>query len=380
MESKPTDQSKPEQSPGAQSPPKGAPAATSTPPPASGGGGSAPKNDGKPAEGATKVIKADPNQQSSWQTHSFNTDGSGKPLGPPKKGWWHNHLLVGGIAAAAILLVAGGALLFIRQKATPAAINKDTSIDLQNVGENILKGINTIAGNDSKQTLNISANSVFQNAATVEKTLNVKGTIEAQDAVNVYRDLNVAGAANLNTLNLRSNATVAGTTALQGNVEAKNQLTVRGALNVTNSAIITGNLNVSGNIITPGTITAQKLNVVDLAYSGTFTIIGHITSAGSNPTVAANVAAGGGSARTDGNDTAGTVVITTGGSPIAGQMATITFKKPYGSTPKVLLSPVGSTSAHIEYYSTRTTTYFTINCGVAPLPNNTYTYDYMIIE
>ncbi len=365
---------KPTQSPGATPPPGSAPA----PAP-----GATPPTEPPPGkDGPAKTIKAADEKNLGWKTHNFNKDVDGTPIAPHKTHWFQNKWAIGGIGALSIIVIASVSVLMIKKPVAPASAAKDTAIDLQGVGENILNGLNNIAGgSNAKQTLNISANTNFKNTATVEKTLTTKDTIEAQKDINAFANLNVAGAANLNSLTLRQNFQVAGTASLQGNVEARGQLAVRGVLTVSSGANIAGNLSATGGISAGGPISTPQLVAGRVNYTESLTLSGHLITGGNTPTSQTDIAAGvGGSVTVSGNDTAGTVVITTGTGAPAGVLCKINFRRSFATVPKVLLTPVGRMGAKLEYSVARAAGFFTIETNNAPEPSKQYAYDYFVVE
>ncbi len=353
-------------------------------------------NDTSPSEPTSSpaVISGTDEKNLGWKAHDFNTSVTGQPLPSKTKMWFQDRRVIAGIGLLLVVAIAAGSVLFIKKPIRTAAA-KDTSLDLQGLSNNLLNGLNNVAGgSNQQQTLNIAAGTNFKNTATVDKkfttkdTFEARSTIEANGDINAFKDLNVAGAANFNTLNLRSNFSIAGTSTIQGNIDAKGQLSVGGPLNVNGAfaakegASIGGNLSVTGGISAGGPISGTKLTVTDLSFNGTLTLAGHIASAGATPGATTDVGAGGtgSSVRVSGNDTAGTVVITTGNRPAIGVLARVDFKKSFTTVPKVLLTPVGGQSAKIEYYVGKSSNFFTIETNTTAQAGKQYAYDYFVIE
>lgn len=116
-----------------------------------------------------------------------------------------------------------------------------------------------------------------------------------------------------------------------------------------------------------------------------YRIAGHIESAtiyDAAPTIAAGAAAGTGPTVTvSGTDLAGTVNVTTGTSTTTGTLATVTFARPYGSAPKVILEPSSSAAGAnvLARYVSSTTTTFVISAGVAPTASVAHSWHYHVI-
>jgi hypothetical protein len=139
----------------------------------------------------------------------------------------------------------------------------------------------------------------------------------------------------------------------------------------------------SGNVGIGTSSPNATLEVVgSINATSNITVAGHIISSGATPTITAGSGAGTSpTVSISGNDITGTISITTGTSPAASTLATITFSTAYGTAPNVLLTPVGSVSASIQYnLGSSSTTNFTLNTGTAPAASTTYTYKYFVIQ
>jgi hypothetical protein len=149
--------------------------------------------------------------------------------------------------------------------------------------------------------------------------------------------LNVNGDGTLSNLNLRSDLIVAGATRLQGTTTFSQLVTINNGLNV------------AGNLAVGGTLAIGNFS------TGNITITGHVVTNGAAASVSGGVC---GSATNSGNDSSGTIFIPLGsGSCGNGNIASLTFRSAYGSTPQVVISPVrvagGSTiPAGVTFYVT----------------------------
>lgn len=242
----------------------------------------------------------------------------------------------------ALLALIGGGYMIAKKPAGKPAVSQIT-INTQSLDKGTLTKLTTQAGDNSKQQLVISPDTVFKN------------TVQIHDAVDTDKGLNVGG--NLN---------VKGSTTLQG------------------PAILDGNLAVRGSLSVSGALTAPSLNVGSLGLatlnaSGNINFGGHLVPGGAVPTVKPSAGASGGTVSISGNDTAGTITITIGNdSPLAGEMAIINFHSPFTTTPKVQLTPINSAAAGLNYFATRTPNFFTINSASTPASAGSYVFDYLI--
>lgn len=328
-----------------------------------------------------KVIGADPNLKTGWKTHLISTIADGTPGAPHKLSRWHwlrNYWMVGG--GALLLLAAITGVVLVAVKKPQPKNSQDSTIELQNVGNEILKSLQSSNYlGDGKQTLAITAASIFKNTATFEQDVNFRGDVNTFNVINALGGLNVTGASSFERLIARSDLEVAGSGRIQGNMEVGRQLTARSGLAVSGPSTINGDLSVTGNHSVSGALSAGTVNVTNIIVSGD-TRIGHLATSGSTPSASAGVASGGGSARVSGNDTAGTVVIDTAGAGPAGILATVTFRRGFGTIPKVIMTPVGTNSGRLQIYTSRTNSFFTVGTNTPTVGGTSYAYDYIVIE
>lgn len=135
-------------------------------------------------------------------------------------------------------------------------------------------------------------------------------------------------------------------------------------------------LNVSGMATLGGLVVSG-----DATIAGDLTVNGHLVSGGDTPTAVAEAAAGTGATVTvSGNDTAGTITIVTGSAPTPGDLAKITFKKPYTSVPRVNLTPTSAAAAGLEYFYEATPTDMRVKANSTPTAQKTYIYTYFVIQ
>ncbi len=345
-------------------------------PPGSGDATPAPEKDKDGNE--IKVVSADKGIGFNRQSHA--TPSYGGPV-KKKKSAFARPIIMGPLA---LILVAGlgvGTVLFLK-KPVSKVIQDTTGINLQSLGGDQLGKIQAGAAGNPNQTLTINPPTNFKNGATIGGALTVQGATTSKGIINALGGLNVSGAVTFDTITSRGGINVAGSSNLQGDVNINSLLTVRQSLNVLGSGNIGGGLSVGGSLSVTGALTAASLQLRDFTVTNSFTVEAHIVTAGDKPTIAAETAfaGSGATASVEGNDVTGTIIINTGNGPAIGNLATLTFRKSYGSVPKVLLTPVGSSSSTLRYYTAKTPANFVFFTSNAPLANTTYSYDYFVIQ
>lgn len=256
-------------------------------------------------------------------------------------------LKAGAGAIIAIILLAGLTLVIL------ATRKKETSITIntQNLDNGTLNQLTDAAGGEARQQLTISPETLFkesviiQGSAEVQQDLTVKGLTELQGAVTVEEDAT-----------LRSGLTVGGSTAIGGNLS------------------VTGSITAAS--LSVGTISISTVNVAsDVSFGG------HLIPNGAAPSARPSVAASGGNVTVSGNDTAGTIVINVGsGATLSGELAIITFNKAFNATPKVQLTPINTAASSLNYYATRSASFFTINTSTSPTNGTSYVFDYLVTQ
>lgn len=251
-------------------------------------------------------------------------------------------LVTTAIVLLAIALLFGVAQLRPDQKPAPTPI----TIQTQSLDVGTLNRLKTETGaEDTKETLIITPDSIFQNTLVVQK------------AVTTEDDLTVGG-----------RLTVRGTTTLQQAVTINSNLAIR------------GNLSIGGALSAPA-LNIGTLNSTDIKAGGNVEFGGHLIPSGGVPTARASVAAGGGNVTVSGSDTAGTVTITMGNSPIGpGELAIITFRTRFSTTVKVQLTPVNGAAANLNYYTSRNAGFFTIETASPPAAGASYVFDYLVTQ
>lgn len=230
----------------------------------------------------------------------------------------------------------------------------------------------------SQSTLEQLAN----NDATVgsnKSILNVESSAVFAGQVLVKQDLQVAGNLQIGGTVALSNITVAGTSQL-GQVSVSKNLAVTGDTAVQGSSTIAKSLQVSSSGTFGGPLSAPQIITSSLQLNGDLVLTHHITIGGSTPNRTDGSALGnGGSASVSGSDTAGSVTINTGGGPPAGCFMTVSFTSSFGSTPYVVVSPIGSAAGGLSYYVNVSTTDFSICDASTPPAGASFSFDYFVV-
>jgi len=294
-----------------------------------------------------------------------NGDLSQQPVPkPPKQGGHHvwQRVNVYVLLFILLLIIATGVIAAFVIKDKKAATPK-SSTSSQGLSQSTLQQLaNTdVSVGTSSQTLNVASNAVFAGSVLIRSNLDVAGTVAIGGNLTLP-GITVSGASQLGQVNATGIA-VSGVETVQGVLTAKN------------------GLNVTGNSTFSGSVSAAALVTSNLTISGNLNLTHHITAGGAIPSLAKGTAVGGGgSASVSGSDTSGTVIINTGSSPPAGCFATITFSQAFSATPHVVITPIGSGAAGLQYYVNRSTTNFSICALNAADATQTFGFDYIVLD
>ena len=260
-----------------------------------------------------------------------------------------------------LLIIAGiiAAAVYLSSKKT-----SDNNVPTQTLTQDALKQLATsdVTVGQPKQTLSVQSNAIFAGKVLVRDSLEVAGTIQVGGSLNVP-GITVSGNSIFEQIQINKGLSVAGDTSIQG------QLT------------IAKNLAVGGGATFGGAISAPAVNVNSLQLNGNLTLTKHIAAGGSTPNRSNGDALGsGGTSAVSGSDIAGSVNVNTGSSPGAGCFLTVNFTTKYNSTPRVIITPVGSAAASLAYYTNRTTSSFSICAANIPPANASFGFDYFVVE
>ncbi len=260
------------------------------------------------------------------------------------------------------LLVIAGVITFIAYLQSKKASPKATT-QTQELTPEALKDLSgqEIKVGDPKSLLSIESNAVFSGAVLVRGGLDVAGPIKVGGALSLP-GLTVSGTSQFDSIQLNT-MTIANDASVQG------QLTVQKGL------IVSG----PGNFAGP--LSAPSINIDRLNLSGDIQLNRHIDAGGGVPGISSGTGVGGGgTVSISGTDTAGTVTVNVGSGAPAGVLANITFTNAFGGTPHVVITPVGSGAAGLNYYlSSRTTAGFSISTTNAASPGS-FSFDYVAID
>ncbi|HSW66178.1 MAG TPA: hypothetical protein VLI54_03510 [Bacillota bacterium] len=237
-----------------------------------------------------------------------------------------------------------------------------TNIATQGLSQSDLRQLATtdVTVGSPKQVLTVQANAVFSGGVLVRSNLEVAGALRVGGSLSLS-DIAVSGLAQL------------------GDTQVNN-LTVGGTLNLSGALNIKNGLSVSGSTNFAGSLTATAVTTGALQLNGDLNLTHHVIAGGTIPGISKGTAVGGGgTVSLSGSDTSGSITINTGGSPPAGCFASITFSQKFTSTPHIVLTPIGSGAAGLQYYVTRSTTGFDI-CSANSAPGGqTFGFDYIAL-
>jgi|AntRauTorckE6833_2_1112554.scaffolds.fasta_scaffold00029_41 hypothetical protein len=213
------------------------------------------------------------------------------------------------------------------------------------------------------EILTISPNAEFKNNVEVEKSLEIVGDLTVLGQINWSNSSGGGGDGSVGSGELLQSAQITGDFTVGGNSQFDGVITANGGLNVN------GETNLSSLIASSATV------------NGDLRINRHLVSGGGSVSGSSGGAVGsGGTINVSGDDVAGTVRVNTGGSAPAGRLVTVNFRSNYGGTPTIMITPVGSGSAAVDYYVERNTSSFSIY-SLSDTPDNTQLqFDYLVIQ
>jgi cytoskeletal protein CcmA (bactofilin family) len=243
-----------------------------------------------------------------------------------------------------------------RQAASPEEVTGQT---LSPDDINQLQG-NDIKIGDVKQTLNIESNAVFAGKILVQGGTDIAGSLKISGDTSLA-DLSVSGSGTFQQV--QSNEL-----AISGNAGIQGQLTIQKSINV------------SGGGTFGGPVSIPQLTVENLQLTKDLQFIGHLDAGGGTPGRVNGTALGsGGTSSVSGTDTAGSINISTGSGPPGGCFVTVTFTQAFSTPPHVVVAPIGSDTASLDYYVTRNSTSFSV-CATNPTAGRSYVFDYIVID
>jgi len=259
-----------------------------------------------------------------------------------------------------IVLAAGIAVVaYLNSNKSPT-----TNVSTQTLDQKALEQLANTDTNvgSSSQVLKVQSNAIFAGKVLVRDTLEVAGGLQIGGNLSLA-GVTVSGSSSFGQVQVTKNLAVLGDSALQG------QLTVQKGLSVNGNGVINGSLS------------AAQITTSALQLNGDLTLTHHISAGGPNPSRTNGSALGsGGTSTVNGSDTSGSISINTGNGPGAGCFITVNFANKFNATPHVLITPVGSAAATVEYYVNRSTSNFSVCTANAPAANSSFGYDYFILD
>jgi cytoskeletal protein CcmA (bactofilin family) len=253
-----------------------------------------------------------------------------------------------------------GAVLYFHER---QASNASQTISPQSLSTSDLDRLanSGISVGDPKQVLTVQSNAVFAGKMLVRSDLEVAGHLVVGNSLTLG-GLNVAGLSSFDDVQIAKSLSVGGNNAVQGKVTASS-------------------LAISGGASFGGSISAGQVTANGLTLAGNLVLTHHIIIGGSSPSRSNGSALGsGGTSGVSGSDGAGSITINTGGSPAAGCFITVNFSQHYSSTPRVMVTPVGSDAGQVGYYVNRNASSFSV-CGTAAAPAGaSFGFDYFVVQ
>jgi cytoskeletal protein CcmA (bactofilin family) len=214
----------------------------------------------------------------------------------------------------------------------------------------------------SNQLLTVQSSSIFNGQVLVRNNLQVAGKLEVGGSLSLT-GIVVSGNSVFDTVQINKNLLVGGNTTLQGTLAIQNNLTVNGSANFS------------------GSISAPQLTTGSLQLNGNLSLTHHLTIGGPIPGRTTGAALGsGGTSSLNGSDSSGTITLNAGNGAYAGCYISVSFVTPFNTTPKLLITPVGPSTATLNYYVNRTINNFSICSINSPAPGQSYTFDYLAID
>lgn len=255
-----------------------------------------------------------------------------------------------------LMLIVGGIIVLVSVLHNKKE-NAVTPLTSQTLNEDVLKQLKSTQSTvgDPKQILNVESNAIFAGTVLIRQSLDIAGEIRVNSSLNLP-GMTVSGTSTLDQLQASS-------------------------LTITGNATIQKALSVSGSGTFGGALSAPSLSINTLQLNGDLQFNRHIDAGGGTPSKSDGAALGsGGTSSVSGTDTAGTVTINTGGNPPAGCFTTVNFAQKFNAIPHLVITPVGSAAASLNYYVNRTSTSFSVCTTNSPPAASSFSFDYIVID
>ncbi len=263
----------------------------------------------------------------------------------------------------ALVLVLAVVVTFIAYSRNKKEEKKQASLITEPLSQEALDQLKQtdVRVGDPKQILSIESNAIFAGKVLIRDDLEVAGQLKLGGPLELP-GISVTGASTFNQVQAKD-LQIAGNGKIQGQFSVEQNLTVGGSLSVA------------------GPLTAAQLTIQNLQVGGDLQLAKHIDAGGGTPGISRGSAlGGGGTTSVSGTDTAGTVNVNTGGGPGPGCFATLTFTQAFGSTPHVVITPVGGAGASVNYYVNRSSTGFSICTTNSASAGQSFAFDYIVID
>lgn len=322
-------------------------------------------------EGSSTLVEADNNAPNTSAGPGKDTtiDASGGAASTPpsakpplfKRMWQKFNIYLLLLLLITLIAIAVTIGLFLKDQNENK--NRKDIINSQDLSDEALKQLanSSISVGNSKQILTVESNAIFSGSVLVRSNLEVAGSIKVGNELQLP-GITVSGSSRFNELQTN-------------NLAVGNNVTVQGTF------VARRGIAVSGNSTFDGPLSATSISTNSLQLNGDLILTHHITAGGPVPNVVKGTAVGGsGTVSLSGSDTTGSLVINTGSGPGAGCFATITFARKFNGVPHVVITPIGSAAAGINYYVNRGTTEFSICTTTAAPAGQTFGFDYMVLN
>ena len=260
-----------------------------------------------------------------------------------------------------LILIISGAVVLITTLSQKKS--NDATIANQAIPSDVLNQLSKADATigDPKQVLSDQSNAVFAGKVLIRDNLDVAGQIHVNGSLSLP-GISVSGDSTFDQVQINKTLSIGGDTSVLGQLNVKK------------------NISVSGGGTFGGPITAPQITTNQLQMLGDLNLTNHIVAGGATPGRSGGAALGaGGTASLSGTDTGGSISIGTGSGPGAGCFVTVNFTSRYNNTPHVVVTPVGSGAAGIQYYITRSTSSFSVCSASTPPANSSFGFDYIVI-
>lgn len=262
------------------------------------------------------------------------------------------------------VLVVAGVVSYVAYQYNQRPDKNTTITGTQSLSQSALNDLanSDVTVGDAKQTLSVQSNAVFAGKVLVRSSLEVAGGLQVGGSLTLT-GIKVSGDSVFDSVHITKDLAVSGNTGLQGGLTVQK------------------NLSVNGDATINGSLAASKITTDSLQMAGDLNLTHHISAGGSTPVRSNGTALGsGGTASVSGSDTAGSITINTGNSPSSGCFITVNFSSRFHTTPHIVVTPVGSTAASLNYYINRSTSSFSVCSTNAASSHRTFGFDYLAFD